>query len=251
MNDGPPSKVRRAALLLGTWGLIETIIFIWAIRHDEGFAGGGPIYFWMAFKLYKRDPKAYSWILRVTKIIAALLIGGVAGYAVQVLHFMSVRRPVALAAEFPCSAYVLDAIYLLAAPLACLAILFLLGHPDARQEMKLENTEGTAGACFLPSNQLATIFAGGLAAVALLGGPHLVKNPYTSIIHAALTSQKLAAEIGTPQRMTLVDFSENNWTFITTWNVLGKDRSGKYEIRVDANQRTTIEPSRLAVALNQ
>jgi predicted DNA binding CopG/RHH family protein len=121
-------------------------------------------------------------------------------------------------------------------------LLFSLQHPHTRALFGLEPTNGSPRTLYLQRRVAAAVTAGALAFAVLLGGGHLLRNPFERVAQAVLRDDAVSARVGAARELRLHQASVFNWTFASTWTVVGTRGEERYEIRVGPGGDVGVSP---------
>jgi predicted nucleic acid-binding protein len=175
-------------------GVIETLILVDPVRSGYSFSGGAFFYIFAGLALRLGGQKIYRRISGAATIFLSLIVGGVAILLIDIIFFFSVRQ---IDTSFDPEDPFLLLVLAYAAVLPWLV--YNLYHPNTRVCFDLSTTNGSPRTLFLSRVRFILVVVGALALLGLLGGPHLIQNPFTAIACALTQSGDISSRLGKPK----------------------------------------------------
>ncbi|MGE5241026.1 MAG: hypothetical protein ACM3NI_05195 [Bacteroidota bacterium] len=122
-----------------------------------------------------------------------------------------------------------------------LALVGLLYHPNTRSAMGLEPYQGTVRTLYMSKPRFIILLALSIVLAGLLGGPHILHNPYKVAVEGLKANANVRAQVGEMRRLELLDAEENNWYAFSSWKVTGTKGQGTYKTELSPSSVLTID----------
>lgn len=228
-------KLKAAGWLLIALGIAETAMLIYAFVAEASFAGGGPFYCYVGYKLLKKNASTYKWTSR----LAAL---GVAFFLAAPMSALTTGVQCAFANAVQCG---WDAAtgWLIVLPylLVTLVLVALLFHPSTRIDLALPARGTSLWTLYLGASRALGLLVLSLAITGALMGPHLLSNPFQAAADAVRARDDVGRKLGKIGSVTILSHRVFNWTFSAEVRVEGSKGTGSYYIDIAPDGSATID----------
>lgn len=228
-------RLRSAATVLIIVGMLETVLLLAAIGSGYFFSGGCVFYVWAGWKLLRRSQKTYRYVVHGASVLLALVLASYIGGFLLIIQFVTVR---AVAMFYAPAEWLPFATFAYSLPVAWLV--YSLQHPHTRALFDLPPTDGYPGILFLQRRVALAVASGGVLLVALVNGPHILRNPFALIAKTALSDAAVGEKVGSVQALTLHEFWGSNWKLSSTWTVAGGKAAAHLKASVSPEGSTSI-----------
>ncbi len=233
------NTLRRAAWILISLGIVETLFLIHAIYTGGSFAGGAFFYILLGIFLLRKGKIAYR-LSQFTFTLAFFTI------LVFLVTFLVIAGQIYTATDIPIrlSALGMGIIVLIIYCGVIGYLVMLLHHPDTRRELNLDAYQSSVSTLHIPLARVIIIPLL-LLVIVLAGmlGPHLVKNPYVPITVGLSEDTDVRRKVGDITLLELVAFEAEGWNIDTIWRVHGDKGSGVFRAKIDPDSKLRIVPS--------
>lgn len=230
------STLKAAAWILIALGVYETGMLVWAVASDESFSGGAFLYIIAGIFLFKKNTKDYHFLLFLFSALFSLIPAGIALFGLMALQ-------INMATDIPLSwgDFGLEMIEVLIDIGFVIALVALLHHPNTRETLSLKPYRGTIHTLYMSRMRFGSVIGVSMVFFILLGGPHILHNPYKETVDGIVKSESVIEKVGNIKRLELLSTSESNWHVISYWRVYGTNSDEMYRTDLGPDLRFQIE----------